>query len=169
MGWKDKLPDGDRSAGSGDGVQSRERLLLSAGDNRGIEPTRVLGVTGHSGAVNGLLFPAQDTRCSDRRCSVTVALGESAPQIWGRRGEGRQEKGPVTLVLSAPHPQQKETERLSVTQPEARPGLGTVWPLSPGQRAIWVCPVQLVPGKEKCGAGVPPSRVSWGRSQRRPL
>lgn len=42
-------------------------------------------------------------------------------------------------MLSAPHPH-LETEGLSVTQPEASPRLGTVWPLSLGQGAIWGCP-----------------------------
>lgn len=49
VGPKDRLPDGDMSAGNRNGDQSREWLLLSAGDNQGIEPNRVLGVTGHSG------------------------------------------------------------------------------------------------------------------------
>lgn len=42
------------------------------------------------------------------------------------------------MVLSAPHPH-LGTEGLSVTQPAAGPRLGTVWPLSLGQGAIWGC------------------------------
>lgn len=45
---KDGLSDGDRGAGGRGGDQSREWMPLSAGDNRGIEPARVLGVTGQT-------------------------------------------------------------------------------------------------------------------------
>lgn len=46
---RDGLPDGDRGAGGGGGNHGREWMPLSAGDNRGIEPSRVLGVTGQTG------------------------------------------------------------------------------------------------------------------------
>ena len=45
---KDGLSDGDSGAGGRGGGHSREWTALSAGDNRGIELDRVLGVTGQT-------------------------------------------------------------------------------------------------------------------------
>lgn len=45
---KDGLTDGDSKAGGRGGDHSREWMPRSAGDNRGIEPGRVLGVTGQT-------------------------------------------------------------------------------------------------------------------------
>lgn len=45
---KDGLSDGDSGAGGRGGGHSGEWTSLSAGDNRGIEPDRVLGVTGQT-------------------------------------------------------------------------------------------------------------------------
>lgn len=91
--------------------------------------------------------------------SVVFPLGESAPQIWGSRGK---ENG-LSPCAVCPHPHMG-TEGLSVTQPEASPGLGTVWPLSPGQRAIWGCPRATgARGRGRCAsrdAGL--AGVGWG-------
>lgn len=46
--YKDGLTDGSSKAGGRGGDHSRKWTPLSAGDNRGIEPGRVLGVTGQT-------------------------------------------------------------------------------------------------------------------------
>lgn len=75
----------------------------------------------------------------DIRCLCHFSLERISSSDLGGQGGRETGKRPVTLLLSAPHPH-VGTEGLSVTQPEASPRLGTVWPLSPGQGAIWGCP-----------------------------
>lgn len=75
----------------------------------------------------------------DIRCLCHFSLERISSSILGGQGGRETGKRPVTLLLSAPHPH-LGTEGLSVIQPEASPRPGTVWPLSPGQGAIWGCP-----------------------------
>lgn len=75
----------------------------------------------------------------DIRCLCHFSLERISSSDLGGQGGRETGKRPVTLLLSAPHPN-VGTEGLSVTQPEASPRPGTVWPLSLGQGAIWGCP-----------------------------
>lgn len=94
-------------------------------------------------AVNDLLFPS-----SGHKMPLSLLSWEC--QLLRFEGQGGRETGkrPVTFVQLAPHPR-RGTEGLSVTQPEASPGLGTVWPLSPGPGShLGLSLGQLVPGEE---------------------
>lgn len=78
--------------------------------------------------MNGLLFPS-----SRHKMPLSLPLGESAPQTWGRGGR-EAGKWPVTLCCL---PLPPYGDRRAQCDPEASPGPGTVCPLSPGQGAIW--------------------------------
>lgn len=69
-------------------------------------------------------------------------------------------------MRSAPHPH-LGTEGLSVTRPEASPGLGTVWPLSPGPGShLGLSPCNWCQGKRETGVqGRWPGPVGWGDAE----
>lgn len=120
---QDGPPDGSRGAGGSNHAESGR-----------CSPMGTIGALNPAGsecdradwAVNDLLFPSSGHK-------MPLSLLSWERQLLRFEGQGGRETGkrPVTFVQSAPHPHQG-TERLSVTQPEASPGLGTVWPLSPG-------------------------------------
>ena len=115
---QDGPPDGGRGAGSSNHAGSGH-----------CSPMGTIGALNPAGsecnradwAVNDLLFPS-----SGHKMPLSLLSWEC--QLLRFEGQGGRETGkrPVTFVQLAPHPR-RGTEGLSVTQPEASPGLGTVW------------------------------------------